>query len=35
MRWAVNTNFIIRTDVGFSSREDFAPGVYIDVGNLW
>jgi hypothetical protein len=35
MRWAVNTNFINRTDVGFSSREDFAPGVYIDVGNLW
>lgn len=35
MRWAFNTNFIIRTDVGFSSREDFAPGVYIDIGNLW
>lgn len=35
MRWAFNKNFIIRTDVGFAAREDFAPGVYIDVGNLW
>ncbi len=35
MRWAFNKNFIIRTDVGFAAREEFAPGIYIDVGNLW
>jgi hypothetical protein len=35
MRWAFNKNFIIRTDVGFSALEGYAPGIYIDVGNLW
>ena len=35
MRFAFNKNFIIRTDVGFSALEDFSPGIYIDVGNLW
>ncbi len=34
-RFAFGKNFIIRADVGFSPLEDYAPGVYIDVGNLW
>ncbi len=34
-RFAFGKNFIIRADVGFSALEDFAPGIYIDIGNLW
>ncbi|MGC6494796.1 MAG: hypothetical protein ACON5B_18300 [Myxococcota bacterium] len=35
LRLAFNQNFIIRADVGFSQREDYAPGIYLDVGNLF
>jgi hypothetical protein len=35
LRIAWEQNFIIRFDLGFSPTEDFAPGVYIDVDNLF
>lgn len=35
LRVAVNKNFIVRFDLGFSPLEDFAPGIYIDLQNLW
>ncbi|MCA9570570.1 MAG: BamA/TamA family outer membrane protein, partial [Myxococcales bacterium] len=31
LRLAFDDNFIIRTDVGFSAAEDYAPSVYIDI----
>lgn len=34
-RIAANKNFIVRFDMGFSALEDFAPSIYIDLGNLW
>jgi hypothetical protein len=34
-RFAFGKNFIIRADAGFSALEDYAPKIYIDVGNLW
>jgi hypothetical protein len=33
-RIAINKNFILRGDVGFSPLED-GPGIYLDVKNLW
>jgi hypothetical protein len=34
-RTAINKNFILRADVGFSPLEDWAPKIYLDVKNLW
>ncbi len=35
LRVAIDENFIIRADVGVSALEDWAPGIYINVGNLY
>jgi hypothetical protein len=35
LRFAMDKNFIVRADVGFSAIEDYAPGIYIDIANLF
>ncbi|MCB9673997.1 MAG: BamA/TamA family outer membrane protein [Alphaproteobacteria bacterium] len=35
LRLAFDDNFIIRVDAGFSPVEDYSPGIYIDLGNLF
>lgn len=35
LRVAINQNFVIRADVGFSDVENWSPGVYIDIDNLF
>lgn len=35
LRIAMDDNFVVRVDTGFSSVEDWSPGIYIDIGNLF
>ena len=35
LRLTFDQNFIIRADLGFSEREQWSPGIYLDLGNLW
>lgn len=35
LRLAFDKNFIVRADVGVSAVEDYSPGVYIDIRNLF
>ena len=35
LRGAMDDNFVVRVDVGFSAVEAGSPGIYIDIGNLF
>lgn len=35
LRIALDTNFIVRADIGVSAKESWAPSIYIDLGNLY
>ncbi|MFT4621894.1 MAG: hypothetical protein ACI8PZ_000546 [Myxococcota bacterium] len=35
LRFAIDKNFIVRTDVGVSAFEDWSPSIYIDLKNLF
>jgi hypothetical protein len=35
LRIAIDENFIIRADVGFSAVEGWSPGIYLDIDNLF
>ena len=35
LRLAFDSTFVVRFDVGFSAREAYSPGVYLDINNLF